>query len=192
MPLKRPTTTPLPDEIYDEWAPQLGEAELKALLYIVRRTLGFHKGADAISLNQFLKGIVTHDGRVLDRGCGVKSRPNVVRALKSLEDKGLIRSTKARATTGDSEVTIYALRWEGDEDVDAGAAGGFERTPRWFRNEREVVSEQHQGGVAAKPTTVLQQTVNKTVIQHTQFPSMHPIIDRSLLKERCREIRRRL
>jgi len=161
MPLKRPTTTPLPDEIYDEWAPQLGEAELKALLYIVRRTLGFHKSADAISLNQFLKGIITHDGRVLDRGCGVKSRPNVVRALKSLEDKGLIRSTKARAATGDSEVTIYALRWEGDEDVEAAPEGGFatkpggsfERTPRWFRSDPEVVSEQHQGGFAAKPTT---------------------------------------
>ena len=41
MPLKRPTTTPLPDEIFDEWAPQLGEAELKVLLYIVRRTPGF-------------------------------------------------------------------------------------------------------------------------------------------------------
>ena len=82
MPLKRPTTTPLPDEIYDEWAPLLGEAELKVLLYIVRRTLGFGKGSDAISLTQFLGGIVTRDGRVLDHGCGVKSRPNVIRALK--------------------------------------------------------------------------------------------------------------
>ena len=46
MPLTRPTTTPLPDEIYDLWAPQLGEAELKVLLYIVRRTLGFRKATD--------------------------------------------------------------------------------------------------------------------------------------------------
>src|SRR5690348_7160239 len=104
MPLKRPTTTPLPDEIYDEWVPVLGEAELKVLLYIVRRTLGFRKGADAISLKQFLGGIVTRDGRVLDRGCGVKSRPNIVRALKSLEDRGLIRTFKTQTAEGDHDV----------------------------------------------------------------------------------------
>ena len=161
MPLKSPTTTPLPDEIYDVWAPQLGEAELKVLLYIVRRTLGFRKNADAISLSQFLHGIVTRDGRTLDRGCGVSSRPNVVRALKGLEDKGLIVATRARATAGDKDVTIYALRWEADEagtaETEGGVAttplGSVEKTPRWFRSDREVVSEEHYGGVAAKPTT---------------------------------------
>src|SRR5437588_143362 len=101
MPLTRPTTTPLPDEIFDMWAPLLGEAEMKVLLYIVRRTLGFGKRADPISLTQFLQGIITRDGRRLDRGCGVKSRPALTRALKSLEDKGLIRTMKTQARAGD-------------------------------------------------------------------------------------------
>ena len=161
MHLKRPTTTPLPDEIYDVWAPQLGEAELKVLLYIVRRTLGFRKSADAISLNQFLKGIVTREGRVLDHGCGVKSRANIVRALKGLEAKGLIGAVRVRTALGDSDVTIYALHWEVDEGSDSppegGIAtklgGGIGTAPRWFRSDPEVVSEQHQGGIAAKPTT---------------------------------------
>jgi len=152
MPLTRPTTTPLPDEIYDIWAPRLGSAELKVLLYIVRRTLGFRKGADAISLTQFCTGIVTRDGRVLDRGCGVASRPNVVRALTHLEEKGLIRVTKARTTAGDKDVTVYALRWESDEDGGT-VGGGVERTLRWCRSDRQVVSEENHGGVTATPTT---------------------------------------
>ncbi len=161
MPLRRPTTTPLPDEIYDEWVPKLGEAELKVLLYIVRRTLGFRKGADAISLTQFLEGIVARDGRVLDHGCGVKSRPNIVRAVKGLEDKGLIVVDKRRSAAGDRDVTIYGLRWEEDDGatVPAGGSvettpqGGFETMPRWCRSDTEVVLQQNHGGVAATPTT---------------------------------------
>ncbi len=152
MPLKRPTTTPLPDEIYDEWAPLLGEAELKVLLYIVRRTLGFGKRADAISLTQFLAGIITRDGHVLDHGCGIKSRPNVVRALKGLEDKGLIRASRAQTAAGDKDATVYALLW--DTNGQSGMIeGSVERTPRWCRSDQEVVSDQNHGGVAATPTT---------------------------------------
>ncbi len=152
MPLTRPTTTPLPDEIYDDWAPKLGEAELKVLLYIVRRTLGFGKGADAISLTQFINGIVTRDGRVLDHGCGIKSRPNVVRALKGLDDKGLIHVTKGKTTVGDKDVTVYALRWEGDGEETAPAWGGAETTLPWCRSAHKVVLQEHYRGVAATPT----------------------------------------
>ncbi len=152
MPLKRPTTTPLPDEIYDEWAPLLGEAELKVLLYIVRRTLGFGKKADAISLTQFLAGIVTRDGRVLDRGCGIKSRPNVVRALKGLEDKGLIHASRTRTAAGDKDATVYALLWDTDEEPGT-IEGGVPPTRPWCRVDRMVVSEQNHGSSPATPTT---------------------------------------
>ncbi len=65
-----PNTTPVPDVVFDQLLARLGEAELKALLYIIRRTFGFKKDSDTISLNQICKGIVTRDGRVLDRGTG--------------------------------------------------------------------------------------------------------------------------
>jgi len=152
MPLKRPTTTPLPDEIYDEWAPLLGAAELKVLLYIVRRTLGFGKGADAISLTQFLEGIVTREGRVLDKGCGIKSRPNVVRAVKGLEEKGLIRVARRQASAGDEDVTVYALWWEGADTDHRPGAGSVAKTLPWCRSDQEVVSKDDHGGVAATPT----------------------------------------
>ncbi len=172
MPLTSPTTTPLPDEIYDVWAPRLGAAELKVLLYIVRRTLGFRKGSDAISLTQFCTGIVTRDGRVLDHGCGVASRPNVVRALKRLDEKGLIHVSKTRTTAGDKDVTVYALRWENDENGGT-TEGGIERTLRWCRSDQEVVSEQNHGSVAATLTTNSVST-NRQQNSMTPGASTHP------------------
>ena len=63
-----PNYTPTPDALFDELAPNLTESELRVLLYIVRRTFGFKRDADAISLTQLVSGITTKDGRVLDRG----------------------------------------------------------------------------------------------------------------------------
>lgn len=161
MPLKRPTTTPMPDEIFDEWAPLLGKAELKVLLYIVRRTLGFRKCADAISLTQFTDGIVTRDGRVLDRGSGITSRHNVISALKSLEEKGLIRARPGQTAAGDHAVTVYALWWEGDDTTGSSTRGSSVPEPpggsatalRWYRGDHEVVPQQNHGSVAVAPTT---------------------------------------
>jgi hypothetical protein len=67
----RPTTTPTLDEIFDVWLSQLTGSELKVLLYIVRRTFGFKKDADRISLTQICEGIITREGKVLDRGTGL-------------------------------------------------------------------------------------------------------------------------
>src|SRR5215218_1498682 len=85
-----PTTTPVPDVVFDRLLSRLKEAELKALLYIIRRTFGFKKDRDPISFNQFLRGITTREGRVLDQGCGVKDRNTLRKALKSLEAKGIV------------------------------------------------------------------------------------------------------
>src|SRR5215213_423496 len=88
---ENPTTTPVPDIVFDRLLSRLKEAELKALLYIIRRTFGFKKDHDPISFNQFLRGIVTRDGRVLDEGCGIRSRSTLSTALQSLERMGIVR-----------------------------------------------------------------------------------------------------
>lgn len=120
MPLQRPTTTPVPDEIFDEWLAVLGHAELRVLLYIVRRTFGFDKrGGDTISYRQFTEGITTRDGRVLDRGCGVSNRTNLSKALQKLEGRGLIRRVQGRTPEGDAAVTFYVLWFTGEAVRDA-------------------------------------------------------------------------
>jgi hypothetical protein len=100
----------VPDELFDEWLAVLSGAELKCLLYIVRRTLGFKKDADAISLSQMVHGITTRDGRVLDGGTGL-NRSTVVAALASLEARGLIIVVRAADDQGAALTSTYALRW---------------------------------------------------------------------------------
>ena len=134
MPFARPTTTATPDEIFEEWVHVLTHAELLALLYVVRRTLGFKKAADAISYTQFLTGITTREGRVLDRGCGIKSRTTLAAALRHLEELGLIHSDKTRDARGDRATTRYGLRFASDgadatDDHDAGGRGAYPAAP---------------------------------------------------------------
>ena len=104
----KPTTTPTPDEIFDVWLSELTGAELKVLLYIVRRTFGFGKGADAISLSQITSGIRKRNGEILDRGTGL-SRKSVYKAVQCLEEKGLIHVDRAMAEDGINEINIYSL-----------------------------------------------------------------------------------
>jgi Bacteriophage replication protein O len=69
-----PNYTPVPDELFDEQLPDLSGAELKVLLYVIRRTFGFKRESDNISLSQMLNGLRTRDGRVLDRGVGLSKK----------------------------------------------------------------------------------------------------------------------
>ncbi len=52
-----PNSTQVPDVILDHWMAALSGAEFKVLLYVARRTYGFGKDSDNISLNQMASGI---------------------------------------------------------------------------------------------------------------------------------------
>jgi hypothetical protein len=103
-----PNTTQVPDAFFDVVAPQLSEAELRVVLYIIRRTFGFKKDSDTISLRQMVQGITTKDGRVLDRGTGLK-KSAVANALNGLELKGVILSRRNQSRERGHEPTTYAL-----------------------------------------------------------------------------------
>src|SRR5215216_6377980 len=106
-----PTYTMVPDELFDELLGLVSGAELKVLLYIVRRTFGFKKDSDSISFNQFLTGITTKDGHRLDQGCGIKSRSHLSTALKNLEVLGAIVAQKSWDERGENQTTVYTLRF---------------------------------------------------------------------------------
>jgi len=103
-----PNTTQVPDAFFDVVAPELTEAELRVALYIIRRTFGFKKDSDTISLRQMVHGITTKEGRVLDRGTGLK-KSAVANALNGLERKGVILSQRNRSPERGNEPTTYAL-----------------------------------------------------------------------------------
>jgi hypothetical protein len=86
----------------------LSGAELKVLLYIIRRTFGFKKDVDNISLHQICKGIITRDGEVLDKGTGL-SQQSVITALKGLVEKNAIVAKRRSSKERGYESTTYSL-----------------------------------------------------------------------------------
>jgi len=103
-----PRYTQVPDELFDELMAHLSGAELKVLLYIIRRTFGFKKDSDDISLNQICKGIKTRNGDVLDRGTGL-SQNAVLSALKKLISKNAIIAKRNSSKKKGYEPTTYNL-----------------------------------------------------------------------------------
>jgi phage replication O-like protein O len=103
-----PNYTQVPDEVFDELMGRLSGAEFKVLMYIIRRTFGFKKQADNISLSQIADGITTKTGKVLDHGTGL-GKTSVARALQSLEEKNIIVRYRRQSHERGYEATTYAL-----------------------------------------------------------------------------------
>jgi len=158
---QKPTTTPTPDEVFDVWLAALTGAELKVLLYIVRRTFGFGKSADAISLRQICSGITTRDGRVLDQGTGL-SRKAASQAVQSLEAKGLIRVERVLAEDGVNQVNVYSLVFS-----DEGAAPQ-EPSERSEETHGGVVTKSNYGSVKRRLGVVTKGYPQETVLQQTE------------------------
>jgi Bacteriophage replication protein O len=156
-----PTTTPVPDEVFDVLMPQLSGAELKVLLYICRRTFGFKKASDTISLHQIATGIKTRDGRVLDGGTGLCKR-HVQRALKVLEKKNIIQVTRKVDETGLYEVNTYSLNM-----LDTGDRVGT-ISPYGRDNKSPGVETSGSGGVGT-PGSTTTNSKQETVIQETDI-----------------------
>jgi hypothetical protein len=165
-----PNYTQVPDEFFDQLLATLSGSEVKVLLYIFRRTFGFKKDADDISLKQICEGIVKRDGERMDSGTGL-SKSTAVTAIKSLVDRGIIVTARNTDIEQGDQPTTYKLRFAGEKD----------RTP---------VSENQTGGVPKDSTprvrksntqeTVLQQTVNKR-LPILDFGELDPVRDRALI-----------
>lgn len=110
---RRVNTTQIPDEVFDHWLPRLSDAELFVLLYVIRRTLGFGKPVDVITPEQFLTGVRTRAGAVLDEGCGV-SRKHLYLALSGLQTKGLVAVERRRSSRAGNLPSAYRLVFERD------------------------------------------------------------------------------
>jgi hypothetical protein len=81
-------------------------------MYIVRRTLGFHKLSDAISLSQFQYGLITAEGRRLDYGCGIRRADTISQTLKELEQLGYITIQQNKAVNGANLSNSYTVAVE--------------------------------------------------------------------------------
>jgi hypothetical protein len=108
----KPNYTQIPNIFFDTIAPDLSEAELKVFLYIARRTFGFHKEYDAISISQIANGIVRRDGTRIDKGAGVSRRSAIV-GVQKLEALKILIVVRGTDEIGNTDTNYYALKLEG-------------------------------------------------------------------------------
>jgi hypothetical protein len=104
--------TAVPNLVLDVLAPQLAEAELRVLLYLIRRIHGFHQQEDAVSLNQLCSGVTARGGERLDHGTGL-CRKAVLHALDDLERRGLIARMRSRHGAYGRGTNVYRLTLDG-------------------------------------------------------------------------------
>lgn len=120
-----PTTnfTRVPDVVFDYLLADLGGSEFKLLCYIIRHTWGYEKTTDAIALSQFQKGIITKEGRQVDKGVGIAEK-TILRCLKTLAAKGVIMIAKGQHGHGGAKINLYSLKMAAQPDQEANSPGG--------------------------------------------------------------------
>lgn len=97
-----PNTTQVPNSILDLLMPFLHDGEARVLLYLCRRTYGFQRESDSVSLEQFVSGIRT-EGRQLDFGAGI-SRQGAMNALAVLKGIGIVEQLEGGRGRGNVPV----------------------------------------------------------------------------------------
>ncbi|MGH2411291.1 MAG: helix-turn-helix transcriptional regulator [Chloroflexota bacterium] len=150
-----PLYTQTPDVFFDWVAPFLPEIELRVLLYLIRRTLGFKKQGDQITVEQIAGGIVTREGSRLDWGARLGER-SVQRALAGLETKGLIERHRQLDPDRGWRPSYIRLRLC-DQDGESWAIRGRAHATPGVWGDTSLVSRRtppsrpprHQGGVPA-------------------------------------------
>lgn len=105
--------------------------ELRVILYIIRKTTGFHKKSDKLPYGQ------------IAQGTGIDRR-SVIRIIQTLEEKGWLKVSR-------KDKCINILRLQGG-GADATSGGGMDgrnlvaRTPPSKENQKRVLSDTPLGG----------------------------------------------
>lgn len=158
--IKSPNYTQVPDVVIDMLMADLSGAEFKALIYIIRRTFGFKKDSDYISLSQMVNGIKTRDGKTIDSGTGLDKK-SVVAALKVLEGIGVIKKIKRRSPERGDETNYYTLNLNNLEE--------YPPVEKFHRGSRNIPLPPVEK--SNTQYTVLQQTDNTVNVTETVFKS---------------------
>jgi hypothetical protein len=164
---RTPNYTQVPNDPMDYWLPKLLGAELKVLLYLARRTFGFHRDRVQIGIRRICNG---NPGK--DHGTGLDTE-TAANAINSLESKGLL--TAQRIPGGR---TTYSLRFQSDvygksghpcaENPDTSVYGKSEQEERKSSSERKLKKEtkpQRSKSRPGQPARTRQETTPaKTII----------------------------
>ena len=135
-----PNTTQVPNVVLDRWMASMTGAEIKVVLYVVRRTYGFGRTSDRISVGQMVDGIVKRDGIRLDYGTGL-GRSTVIAAIDGLTREGVLLRRASRAPSGADRPSVVSLNLS------------YEAPPPERARRRQAVGRGRAGGAASWGST---------------------------------------
>ena len=92
-----PNVTQVPNIFFEYWMAQLTPAEFKVLMCLSRKTFGWHKTKDKVSLKQIQKMTQLH-------------KTGIVKNLKKLIELGLIIKIKSKTSDGDDAPNEYEVK----------------------------------------------------------------------------------
>jgi hypothetical protein len=105
MSFSSPNHTQVPNDLFEEWLPKLTESELKLLLVLIRKTLGFHRKSFRLSV------------RGAEKLTGLSHRTIQV-AGAGLIEKGLVEKLN------DGGVSLWTVLWDDTPATSGGMVGG--------------------------------------------------------------------
>jgi len=91
-----PNTASIPNILFDYWMPKLNGSAFKILMAIARKTYGWNKGMDAISVKQLEKMTGLH-------------RSGVINHVQDLVNVGIVIKIQSKTSDGDSAPNQYII-----------------------------------------------------------------------------------
>ena len=152
--------TCVPNELYDYWLAVLKPAELRVLYYLARRTYGWRKDSDQVSVSQICNGIERRNGSKVDLGTGL-GRRSVQRSLRTLVARGLITEHDEFSSNGRQLPNIYAINRQGLQPPEQNN-GDIGDAPGATQVARGGVTGDAPGAVPVTPTTDKSSTDNSS------------------------------
>ena len=155
------------------WWHILTGSEQKCLDYILRHTWGFKKNADFISYSQFISGV-----KNCDKGCGIKGRATLSRALSGLEKKGFVQRDRFQHQA--VRYTLAFTKASSDMELSHKASSktklaSTEMEPASSKMEHTIKD------ISIKDTSIRKKNIikrtNNTVMKHKKYSSLKDITE---------------
>ena len=134
-----PNHTQIPNTFIDESMSKLTHAQFKVLIAICRKTIGWHKHSDYISISQIVE-------------LANVSNKTVVKALKQLEEMGYITTQKSKRST-----TLITINYDTNSVTST--------PPSVTTTQASVVSTQD----ASVLSTHTKETIKETIYKYSNF-----------------------
>lgn len=91
-----PNTSSIPNILFDFWMEKLSPAEFKVLMCVARKTYGWHKHYDSISIKQIESMTGLH-------------RSGIIKNVEKLVEIGLLNKIKSQTADGDAAANRYEI-----------------------------------------------------------------------------------